>query len=375
MPNNLRILVIADGYGEISSSPRIRFFCKYWSQKGYEIEVFCEKGKGIDFEHTYPIVEVPIYKTKSGIEWAFKSLLNLLFDYKERRFYKKVREAVANKQYNAVFCMTFSTFPLKTAYLIAKEKNIPFFADIRDLVEQFDALYWQVQVHQSRLLRPVGNLFTKINVRRRNAILPHATHIFTVSPWHADFLKQFNPNVSLIYNGYDSDQFFFEAVKSDKFMISYIGKRYDYQDDSLLYEALKQLDLPDVEVHFYPSQQHALIPIEQVGDAIRKSSIILVLTSPMVKGVLGTKFYEGLGCEKPILCTQSDEGLLAQTIRELNAGIASSNLEEIKNFILDKYNEWKTNGFTHQNVVEQRKNFFSRQHQTQTMDEIMLSKL
>ena len=158
-------------------------------------------------------------------------------------------------------------------------------------------------------------------------------------------------------------------------MISYIGKRYDYQDDSLLYEALKQLDLPDVEVHFYPSQQHALIPIEQVGDAIRKSSIILVLTSPLVKGVLGTKFYEGLGCEKPILCTQSDEGLLAQTIRELNAGIASSNLEEIKNFILEKYNEWKTNGFTHQNVVEQRKNFFSRQHQTQTMDEIMLSKL
>ena len=83
-----------------------------------------------------------------------------------------------------------------------------------------------------------------------------------------------------------------------------------------------------------------------------------------------TKFYEALGCEKPILCTPSDSEELAQTIRQTNAGLASSNINEIKAFILDKYHEWQQNGFTHQAVINKEQ--FSREKQAEQFEQLFL---
>ena len=89
--------------------------------------------------------------------------------------------------------------------------------------------------------------------------------------------------------------------------------------------------------------------------------IMLVLTSEHTHGMLTTKFYEALGCEKPVLCVPSDKGALAELIRYTNAGIASDDNEVIKKFILDTYNEWQQNGFTRQ--ATQHRNEFTREAQ------------
>ena len=86
--------------------------------------------------------------------------------------------------------------------------------------------------------------------------------------------------------------------------------------------------------------------------------------------MMTTKFYEALGCEKPVLCVPSDESVLAATIRDTNAGIATDNKEEIKQFILEKYREWKANGCTHQAV--QHKEQFSREYQARQFEELFL---
>jgi hypothetical protein len=81
-----------------------------------------------------------------------------------------------------------------------------------------------------------------------------------------------------------------------------------------------------------------------------------------------TKFFEALGVEKPILCVRSDENCLAQTIKETECGLAATNVEDIKEFILYYYNQWQKQGYTHVNV--KNKEQFSRQNQALLFEKI-----
>jgi hypothetical protein len=175
--------------------------------------------------------------------------------------------------------------------------------------------------------------------------------------------------VQLIYNGYYPSQFYAEDIPSDTFRIAYIGKIYAFQSTALVEQAARELNLPHVELNIHTPDCRP-IPLNAVGDELRRSSMALVLTNPNAKGMMTTKFFEALGCEKPILCTPSDNGLLTKTIRDTNAGLASSDMDEIKAFILDKYHEWQQNGFTRQAVINKEQ--FSRQQQAQQFEQLFM---
>ena len=334
------------------------------------MEVFTEQWDDIPFEHTYPIHEIPLMK---GGYWAVKSLLSLLFDWKEKRFARRVMQLTVGKQYDRVFCTTFSTFPLTAATIIARKKHLTLLADIRDLDEQVPGA--QYQYHRQWYLRPFRRLYQRIQINRRNRALRQAQAVTTISPWHVDFLKNHVLNndsvpVHLIYNGYDPQQFYAEDIPTDLFRITYIGRLYEFQSLAPLRRALDELDLPDVQLCLHlPDKDY--IPITAVGDYIRLSSIMVVLTSQQAKGMMTTKFFEALGCEKPVLCIPSDNGLLAQTIRDTHAGIATDDIQEIKSFIRDRYAEWKKQGFTRQPVHTTAKQAFDRTRQAQAMEELL----
>lgn len=74
--------------------------------------------------------------------------------------------------------------------------------------------------------------------------------------------------------------------------------------------------------------------------------------------------------ERPVLCVRSDESCLASAINNTHAGIAATTLEEVKKFISDKYTEWTLNGYTHQEVIKEQKNSFSRQAQAKQFEEL-----
>ncbi len=363
-----RILIVTDPYGKPAYAPRLRYLCDYLTDKGYEIVVYTEQFQPHDFAHQYPIVEKPLYYNNT-IQWAVYSFWSLLTDWRNRSFTKWVRQEIKEQIFDMVFCTTFSTFPLRTAYSIAHERHIPLFVDIRDLDEQVpDAQY---QSHRQWWARPFRQWYRAVNIRRRNRVLRKTDCITTVSPWHVDFLQPYCKNVHLIYNGYDPKQFFYaEDIQSDTFSVSYIGKIYEFQDLSLIEQAIRELDIPAIQLNLHTPDHHP-IPIDKVGDELRRSSIAVVLTNPKAHGMMTTKFFEALGCEKPILCVPSDEGCLAETIRETNAGIASSDIEEIKAFILDKYREWQQHGYTHQAVVDKER--FSRQQQAEQFEQLFLS--
>ena len=365
----LNILILADPFGRPSFAPRLRYLCNYLMRQGHQIVVYTEQFQPFDFPHSYPIIEKPIAYHNTW-QWAWQSLWSLLTDWRNRQFSQWVKEQVKEQKFDLVFCTTFSTFPLRAAYDIAREKNIPLITDIRDLDEQVPGA--QYQSHRQWWAKPFSRWYKWVNIRRRNRVLCAANVVTTISPWHVDFIRQYNSSVHLIYNGYDPTQFYAKDIPTDTFRISYIGRIYEFQSTALIEQAVRELNLPNVELNIHTPDCQP-IPLNQVGDELRRSSMALVLTNPYARGMMTTKFFEAFGCEKPILCIPSDNGLLAETIHQTNAGIASSDINEIKTFILEKYHEWQQNGFTRQAVINKEQ--FSREKQAQQFEQLFTETL
>lgn len=330
-----------------------------------------EEYQALPFSHSYPIQTIRMY-SGGTLDWFIKTVWTVLTDWHNRAFARKVL-AIHHSQftihpYDLVLCTSFSDFPLGAAQRIAQAKQIPLLCDIRDLDEQVDDSRYQYK-HQSRWLMPFRRIYRAVHIRRRNNVLRIANAVTTVSPWHADFIRPFNPNVHVVYNGFDDNQFYPKDIPSERFTISYIGSLFDWQQAALekVQLAIRELQLP-IELAVHTPQSNP-IPHDRLGEAIRQSSIMLVLTSPHTHGMLTTKFYEALGCEKPILCVPSDKGSLAELIGYTNAGLASDDKEAIKTFIREKYHEWQEKSFTRQNTIHREE--FSRQAQCNKMEALL----
>jgi len=371
---SMRILILCDPFHQPSFSPRLRYLCDFWLRSGHTLRVITEQADPIGFAHAYPIDEVMIYHHR--FDWFIKAGWSLISDWKNRYFTRRVRQMIVHETYDLVFVTTFSTFPLRAGAQVAQSRHIPLYVDIRDVDEQVPNA--QYQAHRGWWARPFRRWYQQINIRRRNRVLRQADRITTVSPWHVDFLQQWNPNVHLVYNGYDPNQFYPSASQpirlsaflspaggagggcpSPQFLVSYIGRIYDFQHADELWKILQSI--PGVELNIHTPQHHP-ISIDEVGDEIRRSSVMVVLTDPSAKGLMTTKFFEALGCEKPVLCYPSDNGLLAQTIEQTHAGIATDDPHQIRAFIAQCYEQWQRQGYTHQDVVG--KEFFSREYQS-----------
>lgn len=368
----VNILVVSDPPAAPGYLPRVRYLCEYLTRQGYAVQLLTEEYEALDFAHTYPIETIRMY-SGSTLDWILKTVWTLITDWHNRAFARKAiyNLQFTNHKYDYVVCSAFSDFPLGAAQRIAKALNVPLICDIRDLDEQVNDSRYQYH-HQTWWTMPFRRLYRAIHIRRRNCVLRAADAITTVSPWHAEFIKAISPlqsAVSVIYNGFDEKQFYPEDVQTDTFTVSYIGSFFAWQEEGMnkVKQAIKELGLPiRLEMH---TPQKDTIAHDQLGDAIRRSAVMLVLTSPSTHGMLTTKFYEALGCEKPILCVPSDKGSLAELIDYTHAGVATDDVEEIKAFLQEKYSEWQAQGFTRQ-ATEHRLDF-TREAQCARLEQIL----
>lgn len=367
-----RILVLSDPPAAPGYLPRVRYICDYLVRKGYELTLLTEQYQPLSFAHSYPIITIPMY-SGSTFDWFVKSIRTLFTDWHNQVFASKSLQlsAVSRQPWDLVLCTAFNDFPLGAAQRIAKALRVPLLCDIRDLDEQVDDSQYQYH-HQSRLLLPFRHIYRAVHIRRRNKVLRAANAITTVSPWHADFIKAIcgrQSAVSVIYNGFDEKQFYPQDISTKEFRITYIGSLFEWQKEALrkVQEIADELHVI-VDIH---TPVNNIISHDQLGNAIRRSSIMLVLTKTHTHGMLTTKFYEALGCAKPVLCVPSDEGALAELINYTNAGIATDDPDQIKVFVLEKYQEWLQQGFTRQ--ATQHREVFSRETQCEHLESIMKS--
>ena len=411
MADKKHLLIIADAFPP-DFAPRMGFLCKNLERhEDWDVTVIApivgQKECNITCDKT-EIHKVEIVKSRNKklakIEWLLIFIQTLLFDKKSRIFTKKAREIINGRKFDAILCSTYYTFPLPTAQKLAEEMNIPFVADLRDIAEEYKEN--DFFLHKLPCLcgieKIIPRIYKKKSVERRNKALAKAAAVVSVSPWHTSVISKYNKNTHVIYNGYDNDFFKPEEIQTDTFNITYTGRLYNesIRDPKMFFCAIENVlkTKPEIKEHLRikwyiddaskesvvnATKKHNLeehteingfVKLTEVPRILNESSIALVFTNKTeengTKGIMTTKFFEALGCRRPILCVKSDEDLLEQTIKKTNSGVAAKTVKEAEDFIVEKYEEWKSNGSTKQDVHED--GFaFSRKQQAEQYLEIL----
>ena len=405
-----RILLLMDAPGAPLYAPRIRYIISNLSKRGWQFTVISEKMPHTDFHFANcQHLLFPYYEEKDGRLNRLRWMADKLFNFKEHRFLRFIKKHIQPSEVDCILCSVFHTFPLPTAARLAAEWQLPLIADLRDIAEQWgETPYMQhpIRTPFTSVNKVLTHAYTRLSMLQRNKALETASSVITVSPWHQKVLQSIHPSVQLIYNGYDEHIFIPKDIPTDSFHIIYTGKIYDVQlrNPLLLFRALEAMRdqgrLPEkLQVDFYCekgiqdelsvlAKHHHIadrvhindfISNQQIVPLLHTSSICLILTNKAEKdgphGIMTTKFFEALGVEKPVLCVPSDEECLADVIRQTNAGLAATSIEEVQAFILDKYAEWQDKGYTRQAVNQEQKRLFSRQYQAQQFEQIFLQLL
>ena len=392
------ILIVTDCFPP-NFAPRMGALSSNLKNMGINVTVISEDNS--EKHYNLPHLPKDIYRynyqaSLSKVKYYLKTAVNLFFDHKSIAFYRRFYHTIKYGKFDMVLCSTFNEFPLSLAYRISRKLNIPLVCDMRDLIEQFgDIQYSHTAFSSNAFNRFFASLLRNKRIKRRNFVLSKASAVTTVSPWHKEFLSKINGNVHLIYNGYSSDIFYPQEKISSTFDIIYTGRFLDSNTDSLnmLFSAMEELDIKDLRLVWYTDSKSGgtikkalekypkcmecaeindMVSIQEVPNLLAESSVVLVLNynseANHTKGIMTTKFFEAVGVEKPVLCVRGDDGCLSQVIGETNAGVAASSVEEVKNFIREKYNEWQKNGFTRQNI--RNKEYFCRENQAKQFIEI-----
>lgn len=399
-----KVLIICDLFPP-SFGPRMGYLCKYIQASGWEPTVLTEQ---VDDEHSFGFlantckVTYVNYYTAQGkwfrrMEWLLLFILDICFGYKDRLLYKEAKRLFRKDRFDVVLCSTYRTFPLPAAYKVSRKLNIPLVVDLRDMIEQYSGTEFIAHTIPSFLGmdKLIAAIFKRKSLVTRNRIAKAASYVTTISPWHVELLKPYNPKVKLIYNGFDPELFYPEKIETQRFIITYTGRILStaMRNPDLLLQALARLSTEgilspdDCNVHWYvdpkswdvirteaekskvsPFMEHkGYVSAPEIPKIVNSSSILLVLTNRSgntgPKGIMTTKFFESLAVGKPILCVRSDESYLAKAIRETKAGLAATNVDEVCDFLRFHYREWKEKGYTTSPIEKDKVKIYSRKEQ------------
>jgi glycosyltransferase involved in cell wall biosynthesis len=303
---------------------------------------------------------------------------------------KTGEELLAQEGINAIIS---SSAPV-TAHVIANQlkrgHKIPWVADLRDL--------WTQNHNYS-----YGPLRKLIDRRLELKTLSVADALVTVSRPLAQRLHNLHQGkkVHVITNGFDPETASnLPTNPTDKFTITYTGTIYSRrQDASRLLITLRDLisegviDPGMTEVRFYGLEEPGLNKmieqyklanvVSQRGTVSRQealakqneSQLLLFLDwdDPREKGVFSSKIFEYLSARRPILATGgSDDDVVAGLLRETQAGIHATTVQDIKNALKDFYLEYKATGKVTYQGEDSKINKYNQREMAREFSEVLL---
>jgi hypothetical protein len=395
-------------------NPRMGYLVKYLSDLNWDVDIITHNSvRDNNFKYLVGnnrILRVNLRhnqnETPQGFVQKIWRLLNLRRHFRSNRkpFVEGIKLNFKKEDYSVILVsVSYDLFVLEAGWAIAKIWKIPLLVDIRDILEQKPSLNTYSPGIKSLLIRYITGSFENDIIQMRNKILKNAKAVTTVSPYHVKKLSEFNNNVKLIYNGFDPEIFNPDHIENTKtFYVMYTGLifKQDEQDPSILFEAVRQLEIDNIinckrfRIQFYTPVNfrstvlnNRFFPIvekyidffeyvdyNQIPGLLQKTSIALVLTNLSgnkgPNGVLTTKFFDYLAAERPVLCVRNDEGILEDTIKKANIGVSAKSVNEAYSFILEKWNEWEKYGHTTVKVNQEYKRQFSRKSQAKQFVDI-----
>ncbi|MDR1500726.1 MAG: glycosyltransferase [Tannerellaceae bacterium] len=398
-----KALIICDLFPP-AFGPRMGYLVKYMCRAGWEAVVLTEKIDDTTFSFLSglcPVTYVDYYTLRhtpfARLQWLATFALDLLTCYKDRRIYREASRLIGRHAFGLIVCSSFRDFPLIAAGRAARKYHLPLLVDIRDVIEQYAGNEFITQPIPAGLEWILAPAFRRKSLARRNRALKEACHVTSVSPWHVELLKTYNPKVELIYNGYDPEVFFPQNIATERFLITYTGRLFSraMRDPGLLFEAIDILSREGFispltfRVQWYVDEASeaiiaggaaesgvteymdfkGYISAHEIPSALNHSSILLLLANKTSakgpKGIMTTKVFESLAVEKPILCIRSDESYLEELLLASRSGLAAKECGEVCAFIRHHYSQWLEKGYTSVDVNRELTCSFSREKQAE----------
>jgi glycosyltransferase involved in cell wall biosynthesis len=196
-------------------------------------------------------------------------------------------------------------------------------------------------------------------------------------------------NTVVVKNGYEEDALNnnFEN-RNESFIISSVGSIYERQDIEFMAKGLalflERINASDVLIRFIGIKSRVEVceriarhiksgfleftPRVSRKDAIQemhRSSILLQLGWRGYKGVIPGKVFEYLAAKKNILNAPADGDLTDKLLIETGAGRSVETIEEMADYLVEKYKEWKSNGFLSYKGKDEVIEKYSRRSQNQ----------
>lgn len=370
-----RALIIAHDYPPcgITSSRRPGGMVKYLPEYGWNAVVVTRKWTGENCKLDESIVpnmpmDVPTheidYRDKyTGIYGAFTQFIRFamppLHPFAYLREGRKVIDSVVSQ---GPFDVVWTTAPpansIDLARYASEKCKVPLVVDFRDVLQWAPSLFVQLTMplrlaHEKRALRS-------------------ASAITAVSGGFANTLRnRHSIDVSTVSHGYDEELWTDTApAKTGKFNIVYTGSLVLGKPDLRpLLTAIthlierQEVDIRDMAIDFYGGgnsdrlremfgdqkhaslvSDHGAVSRQQVLDAQKGATVLLVASHPGMPGWITSKMFEYIVARRPILSVPKDNDCVDQLLHETGTGVSCSTTEELEKQLKAWYVEWKSTG-------------------------------
>lgn len=315
---------------------------------------------------------------------ALKELsLEVLLFWSPVRIYRdllaRTDSLLQKEKFDVILATTPSPLVLAVADRMSRKYQIPWVADFRDIPAQrianlnrFSPYHLYIRQHKNCCKSATVLVTTTESLRER------------LTDWQ-------DKSVSLIYNGFDPDDFQQDLQPSeDYFTLTYCGSIHDTANPKSLLDALDlilqrepgKLERFRVLIHGVSkicfrrhfanrSCSHLIdnsgrVSFEDSIKAQQEACGLLFLSYSGMKGVITAKLLEYLGSGRPVLSVPGDE-VTSALLAETRTGFAARTAEEIAQILVDWIDQWQRTSKIEYNPRQDKIQFYTRENQTKRL--------
>lgn len=379
MGNKKRIALITTWFPPQQSvaTNRMLAFVEYLSTD-FELEVFCldTKNHQVNWSENvtvhYSTSSTLFEKLKDlqsdgpllhKIKVGTRILLSKVIKNPLIKWQKASVDKLIKRHKDANFDLIISSFSPQEAHLVALE-----------FCKQFSTIPWIADMRDEMSANPYIDQTTKDNLKQIELeVNKFASAILSVSKPIVDDFRVLCPNVQHfeeIRNGFNHEfrRDVSQLAQSKVFTLGYFGTFYGTRKPTILFEALKELKLENVDFDFkveiigahqnytVPSEiaeKVQLYPALSYVEAIKKMAEmdlnVQLHPRSKQKGIFTGKLFDYISVQKPVLALVDSEDVAAQLIQEFSCGYVAefSELEENKTMLKRAFDDWKSGIIPH----------------------------
>jgi len=329
-----------------------------------------KSGIGLSTEHSvHEQLGTIVSKGNNPVTWKSKVIKYckeiILFPDNKRGWYRYAIDSASQLLKTEDISAIISTSPPAISHIIAsklrRKSGVKWVADFRDPWSQ------KAVADRSAILKYFDKLLEIITIST-------ADQLVSVTQPYVDKIKELHANktVHCITNGYDDESFQEDSPElTGKFTITHTGTLYNgRRDPSILFAAVNELikenkinkDL--IDIRFYGSEEDWLvreikrcelgevvksygrIPFEEALIKQKESQLLLVIRwdNTFETGNMPAKIYEYMHAKRPVIGIGNHGGIVNDILKETNAGKFAENRAEMKNHLMEYYNEFLKHG-------------------------------